>query len=181
MDSSLGILDELYFITITVVDRVDIFTRPKYRHIILESLEYCQRQKGLKIYAWGLMSNHMHMIVSGTPEHKVSDIVRDFKKFTSKNILVELEKDPQESRKEWMFDRFRFAGSNDKKITNYRLWQEGYHPEQIYSIDFYRQKLDYIHNNPVRQEIVARQEEYLYSSARDYSGEKGLLDVFVVI
>lgn len=105
------VLDELYFITITVVDRVDIFTRPKYKHIILESLAYCQQKKGLKIYASVLMSNHLHMIVSAGTEQTVADIMRDFKKFTGKRILAELEEDPQESRREWMLDRFRFFRS----------------------------------------------------------------------
>lgn len=173
------ILDELYFITTTVVDWVDIFTRPKYKYIIVDSLAYCQQYKGLKIYAWVLMSNHLHVIVSAEVGRSVADIVRDFKKFTSKQVLAELGTNPQESRRKWMLDRFRFAGANDKKITNYRFWQDGYHPELIYSYDFYKQKLDYIHNNPVRQEIVARQEEYLYSSAVDYAGGKGLLKVII--
>ena len=110
----------------------------------------------------------------------MSDIVRDFKKFTSKQIVKELEADLQESRREWILDRFRFAGANDKKITNYRVWQDGYHSESIYSYEFYRQKLNYIHDNPVRQEIVAHQEDYFYSSAVDYAGGKGLLDVIIL-
>lgn len=131
MNTANRILDELYFITIAVVDWVDIFIRPRYKHILLESLTYCQQQKGLKIYAWVLMSNHLHAIVSAEGEQTLPDIMRDFKKFTNKRILAELETDPQESRREWMLDRFRFAGANDKKITNYRFWQEGYHLEFI--------------------------------------------------
>lgn len=75
------ILGEVYFITITVIDWVDIFTRPKYKHIILDSQAYCQQKKGLKIYVWVLMSNHLHMLVSVGLEHTVADVVRDFKKF----------------------------------------------------------------------------------------------------
>lgn len=82
--------EELYFITTTVIDWIDIFTRPKYKHIIIQSLEYCQKNKGLKIYAWVLMSNHLHAIVSTDSEHSVSDIFRDFKKYTSKQIISEL-------------------------------------------------------------------------------------------
>ncbi|MCD8093421.1 MAG: transposase [Bacteroides sp.] len=179
MNTANRVLDELYFVTSTVADWIDIFTRPKYKHIILESLAYCQEKKGLRIYAWVLMSNHLHMIVSSATETPVSDILRDFKKFTSKRILAELEIDPQESRREWMLDRFQFAGANDKKISKHRFWQEGCHPELIYLRDFYMQKLNYIHNNPVRQEIVSRPEEYLYSSAKNYAGEKGALEVIV--
>ncbi|MCD7925836.1 MAG: transposase [Bacteroides sp.] len=133
MNTANKILDEHYFITATVVDWVDIFTRPKYKHIVLDSLAYYQQRKGLRLYAWGLMSNHLHAIVSATGEQTVADIVRDFKKFTSKRILAELETDPQESRREWMLDRFRFAGANDRKITSYRFWQDGCHQEFICS------------------------------------------------
>lgn len=88
MDIAKSLNDELYFITSTVVDWVDIFTRPKYKHIILESLVYCQEHKGLKIYAWVLMSNHLHMIVSSGSQSSVSDILRDFKKFTSRRTVM---------------------------------------------------------------------------------------------
>lgn len=177
MDIAKKVTDELYFVTSTVVDWVDIFTRPKYKHIVVDSLAYCQEHKGLKIYAWVLMSNHLHMIVSSGTASPLSDILRDFKKFTSRSILLELEKDPQESRCGWMIDRFRFAGSNDKKITKYRFWQEGNHAELIYLYDFYMQKLNYIHLNPVRQEIVSCPEDYLYSSAMNYSSGEGLLKI----
>ena len=76
------------------------------------------------------------------------------KKHTSKQVLEELHGDLQESRREWMLDRFRFAAASDSKAANYKLWQDGYHPELLYTDDFYRQKLDYIHNNPVVQELV---------------------------
>lgn len=175
------IMDELYFVTTTTVDWIDIFNRPKYKHIILESLCYCQQHKGMKIYAWVLMSNHLHAIISATETPSVADIMRDFKKFTSKRILTELETDQQESRRKWMLERFCLAGNNNKKIKNACLWQNGYYPELLCTGDFYRQKLNYIHMNPVRQEIVCRPEEYLYSSAVNYAGEKGLLDVEIVI
>lgn len=173
-------LHELHFITITVVDWVDIFTRPLYKRIITDSLAYCQQSKGLRVFAWVLMSNHLHAIVDASGELSVADIVRDFKKYTSKRLLREIQTNPNESRREWMLNRFRYAGNNDKNITNYRLWQEGYHPEQIYTYGFYKQKLDYIHLNPVRQELVAKAEDYLYSSAIDYAGGNGLVDVSLI-
>ncbi|MBR3615248.1 MAG: transposase [Bacteroidaceae bacterium] len=173
------ILSELYFVTTTVVDWVDIFTRPKYKHIVIDSLAYCLQHKGLKVYAWVLMSNHLHMIISVEGQQTVGDVMRDFKKHTSKKVLEELQNDLQESRREWILDRFSFAAANDTKATNYKLWQDGYHSELLYTEEFYRQKLDYIHNNPVVQEIVVNPEDYLYSSAKDYAGDKGLLQVMV--
>lgn len=174
------ITGEVYFVTDTVVDWVDIFSRPRYKNIIIESLQYCQGQKGLLIYAWVLMTNHLHMIVGANEENKVSDIMRDFKKYTSKEILRVLKTDIQESRREWMLNRFEYAGRNDKKITNYRFWQEGNDAQEIFLQDYFNQKLNYIHQNPVRAEIVNNPEDYRYSSAIDYAGGKGLLNVIVV-
>ena len=171
---------ELYFITTTVVDWIDIFTRPIYKQIILDSLIYCQKEKGLDIYAWVLMSNHLHMVVGVRDDKQtISDILRDFKKYTSKKILASIEENPEESRKVWMVDRFWFVGNNDRKIKNYKFWQDGNNIEQIYTYEFFLQKVNYIHNNPVKQEIVERPEDYLYSSARDYAGLKGLLNVII--
>ena len=81
----------LYFTTSTVIDWVDIFTRPSYRHIIVDSLSYCQSHKGLIIYAWVLMSNHLHMVVGTNDNTTVGDVLRDFKKFTNKKLLKALE------------------------------------------------------------------------------------------
>ena len=171
---------ELYFITTTVVDWIDVFTRPIYKQIILDSLIYCQKEKGLDIYAWVLMSNHLHMVVGvGDDKQTISDILRDFKKYTSKKIIASIEENPEESRKVWMLDRFWFVGNNDKKIKNYKFWQDGNNIEQIQTYEFFQQKVNYIHNNPVKQEIVERPEDYLYSSERDYAGLKGLLDVII--
>jgi REP element-mobilizing transposase RayT len=177
--SALSLTKELYFTTTTVIDWMDVFTRPQYKHIVVESLGYCQENKGLDIYAWVLMTNHLHMIVGIRGENTIGDLLRDFKKFTSKKVVKAIQDNQQESRKNWMMNRFWFRGANDKKITNYRFWQEDNHVEQLYSYDFYKQKLDYIHLNPVRQEIVQDPSDYLYSSARNYAGMDGLLKVIV--
>ena len=166
----------LYFTTSTVIDWV-IFTRPSYRHIIVDSLAYCQSHKGLNIYAWVLMSNHLHMIADTNDDTTLGDVMRDFKKFTNKKVLKALQQDEQESRRDWLLDRFWFAGVNDKRIKNFK---EGNYVEEIYTMDFLLQKLNYIHQNPVRAEIVAKPEDYLFSSAMDYAGEKGLLKVELI-
>ena len=164
----------IYFLTLTVIDWVDVFTRPEYKYIVIDSLDYCQKNKGLKIYAWCLMSNHLHMIVGTEEENNLSDILRDFKKFTSKEIIDKIKELP-ESRKEWMLNRFEFAGRFNNKIKDYKFWQDGNEAKEIHTNDFLDQKLDYIQNNPVRAEIVFESQDYKYSSAIDYSGGKGLL------
>ena len=112
---------ELYFTTSTVIDWLDVFTRPIYKHILLESLEYCQANKGLDIYAWVLMTNHLHMIVDTRDTGSLGDVLRDFKKFTSKAIVKAIQENEQESRQEWLMNRFRFRAANDKKVTNHRI------------------------------------------------------------
>ena len=79
-------LGELYFITVTIIDWVDVLTRPIYKEIIIDSLRHCQAHKGLKIHAYVLMSNHFHSIVSSN-ENPLQDTIRDMKKFTSKSWL----------------------------------------------------------------------------------------------
>ena len=171
---------DLYFTTTTVVDWIDIFTRPDYKHIIVDSLDYCQHNKGLDIYAWVLMTNHLHLIVGVRDEQlNISDILRDFKKYTSKKLFEAISTNIQESRHDWLLDRLRFVGKNATKNKDFKIWQDGNHIELICSESFFNQKLDYIHNNPVKQEIVEKAEDYLYSSARNYAGEKGLIDVIV--
>lgn len=168
-----------YFLTMTVVDWVDVFTRPMYKTIIIDSLQYCQKEKGLEIYAWILMTNHLHLLASATEGYNLSDILRDFKKFTSKKIVETVAKET-ESRKQWMLYRFNYHGFWHPKNQQFKFWQDGNEAKEIHSNDFLFQKLHYIHDNPVRAGIVEFPEEYLYSSARNYVGKKGLIDVLVV-
>ncbi|WP_114783041.1 REP-associated tyrosine transposase [Botryobacter ruber] len=170
----------LYYLTMTVVDWVDVFTRPVYKHIILDALKFCVEKKGLQLYAWCLMSNHLHMIAAAEEGKNLSDILRDFKKFTSRQIVEAIQRE-NESRREWMLYRFHLAGKYDPKITNYKLWQEGNEAKEIHTNDFLDQKLDYIHQNPVRAGWVTEQEYYLYSSAGDYAGQNGLVPVVLAL
>ncbi len=168
-----------YFLTLTVIDWVDVFTRKNHKLKIVESLEYCQKHKGLELYAWCLMPSHLHMIASGAGDTHLSDILRDFKKYTSKQIVKQILEEP-ESRREWMINRFAYAGNKNSKIKDFQFWQEGNHAKEVYGPEFTRQKIEYIHNNPVVDMIVERPEDYLFSSAGNYAGKDGLLDVIVL-
>jgi REP element-mobilizing transposase RayT len=164
-----------HFITSTVVDWIDIFTRQVYRDIVIESLEYCIDHKGMILYGYVIMSNHMHLIIQS--EHgKLSDLIRDFKKFTAKNILEKIQNSP-ESRREWMLERFRLATQSHSRNKEYQFWQYGNHAEEIYSNEFMWSKLDYIHLNPVKAGLVAKASDYIYSSASNYVCDSGLLKV----
>jgi putative transposase len=168
--------NKLYFVTFAVVGWIDVFTRREYRDLLLESLKHCQKQKGLEIYAWCMMSNHVHLIVGRHGELKIEEIIRDLKKFTSVQITKSIESNRGESRREWMLELFSRAATNSKKHIKYMFWQNEYHPIELSTNEMMDQRLDYIHNNPIESGIVEKAEEYIYSSARDYiNNVEGLL------
>ncbi|WP_162428664.1 REP-associated tyrosine transposase [Pontibacter pudoricolor] len=169
----------LYFLTMTVVDWVDIFTKPVYKHIIVDAFKFCQEKKGLELYAWVLMSNHLHLIAAAEEGRNLSDILRDFKGFTSRKIVATIQEEP-ESRKQWLLHRFEFSAKLNPKVRHYKLWQDGNEAKELISNEFIDQKLDYIHQNPVRAEWVDEPEHYRYSSAKNYAGEAGLLKVELI-
>ena len=166
----------IYFLTFTVIDWVDVFTRKEYKLTITDSLNYCVENKGLTIYAWCLMSNHLHLVCRAKENFKISEVIRDFKKFTSKSILKLIQEIP-ESRRDWLLYRFEFAGKFDNRIKKYKFWQETNHAVLLDTNEMIDQRINYIHQNPVRAVIVAHPHEYLFSSALDYAGEKGYVDV----
>ena len=166
----------MYYLTATVLGWIDVFTRQQYRDIILDSIKYCQDNRGLQLHAWVIMSNHMHLIAS-SEKGDLSGIMRDMKKHTSKKIVTDIKANEQESRKEWMLSMFSNAGKYNNDNEEYQFWRKGNQPKELETHEFAMQKLNYIHNNPVRAGIVEEPEHYLYSSARDYAGVKGLLDV----
>jgi REP element-mobilizing transposase RayT len=167
-----------YFVSFATVGWVDVFSRKEYRDIVVDSLKHCQAEKGLVIYAWCIMSNHVHLIIAAK-QNNVSDVLGDFKKFTSKQIIKAIQGHPAESRKEWMIQIFKEAGKANSRNTDYQFWQQDNQPKIILTPDFAAQKLDYIHNNPVEAGIVEKAEEYIYSSARNYYYGKqiGLLQI----
>ncbi|PZR27142.1 MAG: transposase [Citrobacter freundii] len=171
-----------HFLTLTVVEWVDVFTRELYRSILLDSLRHCQQYKGLRLHAWCLMSNHFH-IVAAAKNKDLSDVLRDFKKFTANRLLKAIRDNQKESRRKWMLQIFAEHGNVNLRNCEYQFWRQDNHPEELYSGPFAFQKIDYIHNNPVEAGIVSQPWEYLYNSARDYHyGKKcGLLDVDFLI
>jgi len=166
----------VYFLTFPIVDWVDIFTRPAYKMIIVDSLNYCIESKGLTVYTWCLMTNHLHLIARAKDGYRLCDIIRDFKKFTAKKIIDKIKEEP-ESRREWLLYRFSFAGKFDNRIKNYKVWQDTSHPVVLENNDIIDQKINYIHDNPVRALIVQNPQDYLFSSASDYAGIKGMVNI----
>ena len=169
--------DGVYFVSFATVQWVDVFTRTTCADILIDSLKFCQTKKGLVIHAWCIMSNHVHLIISRNGRFELPEIMRDFKKFTSAQVLKAITDNPMESRKNWMLWIFAEAGKNNPNNTNYQFWQQDSHPEELVTNYFIEQKLNYIHQNPIEAGYVDNGEDYRYSSARDYVGIKGMLEI----
>lgn len=160
--------DDLYFVTLTITNWVDLFTRRIYSDFIIDNLAYCQKHKKLNIYAYVLMTNHLHLIAN-VEDGSLGDVLRDFKTFTSKQLFKLIEGNLSESRREWLLRSFEHAGSNNPRNAHHQLWQNGNYPVVLYSADVIQQKIDYIHNNPVKAGFVGSAHEYWYSSANPES------------
>ncbi|WP_428327356.1 REP-associated tyrosine transposase [Mucilaginibacter sp.] len=168
-----------YFVTFSVIKWIDVFTRREYKDIVVDSLKYCIENKGLLLYAWVIMSNHVHLII-GTKDKPMQDILRDLKRHTSKTITKAINENTQESRRDWLLWFFEREGKHNSNNEQYQFWQQGSHPIELWSNEVTDQKLDYIHNNPVKAGWVNEPQYYLYSSAIDYADGKGLIDVLVI-
>ena len=172
--------EKLYFVSFATVNWIDVFIRKEYKEIIVASIKYCINEKGLELYAWCIMTSHVHLII-GTSGEKMEDIIRDMKRHTSKTLLSAIKEYPGESRKEWMLWMFERAGKHNPNNDHYQFWLQHNKPIELLTAEMTEQKLNYIHDNPVEAGFVENAWEYLYSSAKDYQTEnKGLIDILFV-
>ncbi|MBS1623076.1 MAG: transposase [Bacteroidetes bacterium] len=166
--------DSLYFLTLTVVDWVDVFSRHEYKQWLADQIMYCQKHKGFELYAYVIMTNHLHFVARMNEGLSMSDFLRDFKSYTAKKLIDSIANNPIESRKAWMLSHFSTHGQTNALNKEFQFWQNGSHPTSLYSNEVIQQKIDYIHDNPVRAGFVADVHEYLYSSACPHSPIKVL-------
>ena len=170
-----------YFVSFAVVNWLDVFTRNEYKDILVESLSYCQKNKQMEIYAWCIMTNHVHLVFRSMGDRPPEQLLGDFKRHTSKAVVKAIENNNRESRREFLLAEFSKAGSGSSNVSKYQFWRHDNKPIELWSHKVTQEKIRYIHNNPVDEGYVFRPEDYKYSSAVDYSGEKGLVDDVVVL
>jgi putative transposase len=171
---------KLYFVTFTVTNWIDVFIRQEYRDVIYDSLAYCQKEKGLDVYGYCIMPSHIHLII-GTEKGILSDIVRDFKAFTSRHIRKAIEGHRGESRKEWMLWMMKRAGAKNERNKDWQFWQQHNHPIELNNYDIALQRLNYLHNNPIASGFVDKAEEWVHSSAGEYYGiRKGIVELMFI-
>ena len=166
----------LYFVSFATVNWIDVFTRPIYNEIIIDSLLWCTNNIGMELYCWCIMPSHIHLIFRAK-NNNPEIILGRFKEYTAKQLIEAITENPQESRKEWMLWMFKRAALKSSNVTNYQFWQHNNKPIELWSAHVIEQKADYIHNNPVEAGFVSEPHHWKYSSAIDYCGGKGLIDI----
>ena len=174
-------IDSCYFLTLNTVDKIDVFVRPAYKQAITDALNYFVEAQGVSIYAWVLMSSHLHLVLRPKEASAPAYFERDFKKYTTPLVLKAMEME-MDFRRGWMMQHFEDYSKSLRRIEKFHLWQNCSSPVRIDC----RQprclldRIAHIHENPVRERIVDQPEAYIFSSARDYAGMRGMVNVRVV-
>lgn len=166
----------LYVVSFATVYWIDVFVRSYYNDIVVDSLKYSKVHLGLKLYCWCIMPSHVHLIFSAE-DGNPAKILGRIKEHTSKALVKAIEKNSQESRKERMLWMFKRAGLKSSNVKGRQFWQHDNRPIELWSAAVIGQKADYLHNNPVESGFVTECWQWKYSSAIDYAGGKGLIDI----
>ena len=163
-------LDKPYFMTCTISGWLPVFTRPETVNIVLDSWRYLQQSSGFKLYGYVVLENHLHFIAESK---QLSKDVQRFKSYTARKIIDYL----MQQKKDLLLDALKYYKKQHKQESDYQFWQEGSHNQCIESDNMMRQKLEYIHHNPVKRGYVDSAEHWRYSSARNCFGGAGLIEV----
>lgn len=162
--------DGIYFCTSSILNWLPVFTRRSYFDLIADSLAFCRENKSLQLFGYVIMDNHIHLI-AGHPQ--LGKVMQDFKSFTARKIIDQLLTD----NKTWLLDQFHYRREADRGRNTFQIWQAGYHPKLVAADETMRQKLEYMHNNPVKAGFVESPEHWIYSSASNYLLGHGVIEV----
>ena len=173
-----------YFVSFATVYWLDVFTRQVYLGILAESASYCRKEKGLELFAYCFMPSHacpersrrVHFVFRSTNENP-SGVIGDFKKYTSKKIVKAIRENSQESRREFLLWMFKRAGKKKGNVSKYQFWQHHNKPIELWSTKVIKQKIDYIHNNPVESGFITEPTQWKYSSARNFCDDHTILKI----
>lgn len=166
----------VYFVSFATVYWIDVFTRQLYFDILADSINYCRAEKCMELYAYCFMPSHLHFIFRSSND-KPMQLLQDYKKHTAKKVIAAIENNPQESRKELLLWLFKRAGKQKGNVSNYQFWQHHNKPIELWSESVIKQKLSYIHNNPVVSGFVTQPEDWKYSSAKNFQDDHTILTI----
>lgn len=166
----------IYFVSFATVYWIDVFVREIYFHEVIESLKHCQKEKGMEIFSYCIMTNHIHLIFRAM-ENNPGEVMKSFKQFTSNQLQNLISDNKKESRKSWLLWMFERAASKNSSAKKRQFWQYDSHPIELWSAKVIDQKIEYTHHNPVKAGFVREPQDWKYSSAIDYCGGKGMLEI----
>ncbi|MEP3208644.1 MAG: transposase [Maribacter sp.] len=165
-----------YFVSFATVYWLDVFTRQVYFSILAQAVNYCRAEKGMQVFAYCFMPSHVHFLFRS--EHvDPSELLRDFKGFTARRLIKEIEANPQDSRREWLLLMMERAGKKKSNVAKRQFWQQHNKPIELWSGKVIKQKIAYIHNNPVESGFVTDPVDWKYSSARNYTEDETVLKI----
>ena len=165
-----------YFVSFATVFWIDVFNRQEYFSILEESVSYCRKEKGMEVFAYCFMPSHVHFVFRSDNDDP-SGLLRDFKGYTSRRMLIAIEENSSESRKEWLLYMMEKAAEKKSNVRKRQFWQQHNKPIELWSSKVIKQKIDYIHNNPVKQGFVTDAVDWKYSSARNYADDNTVLEI----
>jgi len=165
-----------YFTTTTLSGFVELFNQDEYTQILIRNLDFYRRKFEFKLLAYVIMPQHLHLIILPGSKGDISEIMRDFKKHTAKEIIQLLEEGKRLDILGVFHGKAQRYHSKDNR--KYQVWEDRFDDVALYSDEVFRTKLDYIHNNPVEAGLVDSPTNYPYSSARNYdSGDHSIIRV----
>jgi putative transposase len=154
-----------YFVTFTVIEWLEVFVHEEYSSILVNSIRFCQENKGLEVYSYVIMPNHVHMIASGGEKGNLGRILQDMKRHTSNTIVKTMEDSSPDRRQNYFLQRFYLAAEYSKRNKDHCFWRQTNHPIEIFYPKIFWEKETYIHMNPVKKGLAENPEDYLLSSA----------------
>jgi REP element-mobilizing transposase RayT len=172
-------MDGVYFVSFATVYWIDVFVREIYFEAVVSSLDYNRKNKGMELFCYCIMPSHLHLIFRDKNSNP-SLLLGKIKEHTSKQIQKMIKENYSESRREWMTEKFVIAGSESSNVKNGQFWQHHNKPIEIWTREVMEQKMNYIHLNPVVSGFVTEPHYWKYSSAMDYSGGKGPIEIDLV-
>ena len=169
----------IYFVSFATVYWLDVFVREQYFTAFVESLEYCRKNKGMELFAYCILPSHVHLILRDK-NNDPGKLLKELKTYTSKLLQKLIADNPQESRKEWLLWMMKRAGNKNSNVKHSQFWQQNNKPIELWSNEVINQKINYIHNNPVESGFVIEPHHWKFSSAANFSGEPGVIEIDVL-
>ena len=166
----------LYFVSFAIVYWIDVFVRENYFSVFTESLDFCRKNKGMELFCWCIMPSHVHLIFRDKANDPAK-LLKELKTYTSKALQLSIKENNIESRQEWINWMFERAAKKSGHKQKTQFWQQHNQPIELWSSEVIEQKIEYIHDNPVHAGFVTEPEHWKYSSAVNFAGGKGQIDI----